>query len=65
VTQVGLGLSVVYGIVNRHDGHIDVQSVPGSGTTFTITLPLKPTPTDDENEDSAPDSLERNSDEQH
>jgi two-component system NtrC family sensor kinase len=65
VTQVGLGLSVVYGIVNRHDGHIDVQSAPGSGTTFTITLPLKPTPTDEENGDSAPESLERNSDEHH
>jgi two-component system NtrC family sensor kinase len=65
VTQVGLGLSVVYGIVSRHDGHIDVQSAPGSGTTFTVTLPLKPTPTDDENGDGAPESLERNSDEQH
>jgi two-component system NtrC family sensor kinase len=36
---VGLGLAVVYGIVQRHEGRIDVESRPGHGTTFTITLP--------------------------
>jgi signal transduction histidine kinase/CheY-like chemotaxis protein len=35
----GLGLSVVYGIVTRHGGHIDVDSRPGGGTTFTLRLP--------------------------
>ncbi len=38
----GLGLSVSYGIIERHGGHIDVQSVPGSGTTFTVWLPVEP-----------------------
>ena len=35
----GLGLSMVYGIVQRHHGTIDVDSIPGIGTTFTIRLP--------------------------
>lgn len=37
---VGLGLSTVYGIIERHHGVIDVKSRQGSGTTFTITLPV-------------------------
>ena len=36
---VGLGLAVVYGIVTRHRGRIDVESRVGSGTTFSIHLP--------------------------
>jgi two-component system NtrC family sensor kinase len=36
----GLGLSVTYGIVERHQGRIAVASCPGDGTTFTVTLPV-------------------------
>jgi len=35
----GLGASIIYGIVTRHRGQIAVQSRPGAGTTFRITLP--------------------------
>ena len=38
----GLGLSVSYGIVARHGGQIDVDSLEGKGTTFTILLPTHP-----------------------
>ena len=36
----GLGLAIAYGIVKMHRGSIRVQSNPGVGTTFTITLLL-------------------------
>lgn len=35
----GIGLSMVYRIVQLHDGDIEVQSTPGSGTRFRILLP--------------------------
>ena len=38
----GLGLSLSYGIVKRHGGKIDLSSVVGKGTSFTIRLPVNP-----------------------
>ncbi len=36
----GLGLAVCYGILTEHGGSLDVQSTPGAGTIFTISLPV-------------------------
>ena len=37
---VGLGLSVVYGIITKHNGSITVKSEPGKGSVFNIRLPV-------------------------
>ncbi|MHC4454051.1 MAG: ATP-binding protein, partial [Planctomycetota bacterium] len=37
----GLGMSISYSIITRHDGKIDVESERGKGSTFTIGLPRK------------------------
>jgi two-component system cell cycle sensor histidine kinase/response regulator CckA len=40
-TGRGLGLSAVSGIVRGHKGKMEVDSIPGQGTTFRITFPAE------------------------
>jgi len=37
----GLGLSIVKNIITAHRGRVSLESSPGAGSTFTVTLPLK------------------------
>ena len=43
----GLGLGMVYGIVQRHEGLLQLESEPGTGTTFTIRFPILRARTED------------------
>jgi two-component system NtrC family sensor kinase len=46
----GLGLSITYGIIKKHGGTITVQSVPGAGTKFHVSIPMDgPPPQEPEN----------------
>jgi len=44
VPGTGLGLSASHGIVQDHGGTVSVESEEGKGTTFTISLPIEPSP---------------------
>ena len=37
----GIGLAIVKKIIERHHGEISAHSIPGEGSTFLITLPIK------------------------
>jgi CheY-like chemotaxis protein len=50
----GLGLSMTYGILSRHGAQIAVDSVPGQGSTFRITFPLRSAPAPSVTEPGAP-----------
>ena len=44
----GLGLSIAHGIIQSHGGTITVESLLGTGTVFTVTLPILPTSSEGE-----------------
>jgi two-component system, NtrC family, sensor kinase len=50
--SIGLGLSVVYGIVMGHQGKIEIESESGRGTAFILTLPRKRSPEREQEEAS-------------
>ncbi len=50
----GLGLAISYGIVQDHGGDIVVESAPGQGALFTVTLPASPPSSDGKTRQGAP-----------
>ncbi len=53
----GLGLSIIHSIVKGHDGHIDVQSQPDHGTSFTVILPRLEMTQKEENTGTLPEAV--------
>jgi len=50
----GLGLAVVHGVMRTHEGAVDVHSMPGQGSRFTLYFPVAPSAHADEADTSAP-----------
>jgi signal transduction histidine kinase len=44
VEGTGLGLAAVKAIMERHGGHVEVESVEGRGTVVTVQIPTQPVP---------------------
>jgi len=59
----GLGLAMAYGIIRNHDGHVDVNSEPGRGSTFSVFLPATSQPASDVAEPAAGDDVVAGGDE--
>ncbi|MDQ7838730.1 MAG: response regulator [Thermodesulfobacteriota bacterium] len=54
----GLGLAMVYGVINEFNGYIEVESTPGAGTAFSVFLPISKSPSEAEKieeQEKAPD----------
>jgi PAS domain S-box-containing protein len=55
----GLGLAMVYGTVERHDGELQIESEPGAGTTVRLILPIAAPPPAADGSPHAPPSLQQ------
>ncbi|MGD0060823.1 MAG: PAS domain S-box protein [Verrucomicrobiia bacterium] len=53
----GLGLSMVYGILQRHMGSVEIETTLGKGTTFRLSLPVAQEPPTASNRESTPASV--------
>jgi PAS domain S-box-containing protein len=51
---MGLGLTIAYAMVKKHEGHIEAQSLPGKGSTFHVYLPASEPPPDGAPETARP-----------
>jgi hypothetical protein len=50
----GLGLAMVFGIIQRHQGTLEIESEPGKGSTFRLRLPARAASPIEHDVDSAP-----------